>query len=209
MRSHTRVLSLLMFALMSLSFWQVANIASGLGSGSHQIVAVPPAAAPAGTYFDHVVIILMENQGIYDICRSSPPPCSTSGPAPYMAGLANTYGIGSQYLSLINTSQPNYIALIGGSTLGCNSSGCPTITAPNLVDRFEAAGLSWKGYFENQNVASGCDSSSHEPYEPIHNPFISFQDISSNTARCNQLVLANPSTCSVTDCVLINDLNSA
>jgi len=198
-----------MFALMAVSVWQAANLATSVGSGSRQAVAVAQ-SAPSGSYFDHVVIILMENQGIYDICRSSPPPCSTSGPAPYMAGLANTYGIGSRYLSIINTSQPNYIALIGGSTLGCSSSGCPTITAPNLVDRFEAAGLSWKGYFENQNVAAGCDNSSHEPYEPIHNPFISFQDITSNSARCNQLVLANPSTCgSVTDCVLINDLNSA
>jgi uncharacterized membrane protein len=208
MRSYARILSVFLFALMAVSIWQVANLATGVVAGSKQPLTIAQ-AAPSGAYFDHVIIILMENQGVYDICRSSPPPCSISGPAPYMAGLANTYGIGSQYLSIINTSQPNYIALIGGSTLGCTSSGCPTITAPNLVDRFEATGLTWKGYFENQNVASGCDASSHEPYEPIHNPFISFQDISTNTARCNSLVLANPSTCgSVTDCVLINDLNS-
>lgn len=196
---------------MAVSILQVANPATGSASGPTQPVPVKQSTATSvsGTYFDHVIIILMENQGVYDICRSSPPPCSTSGPAPYMAGLANAYGIGARYLSLINTSQPNYIALIGGSTLGCNSSGCPTITAPNLVDRFETAGLTWKGYFENQNVAAGCDASSHEPYEPIHNPFTSFQDISTNTARCNQLVLANPNSCTVTDCALINDLNSA
>src|SRR5256886_10955871 len=105
-------------------------------------VLVSPASAPAGTYFDHVVIILMENQGVFDICRSSPPPCSTSGPAPYMASLANNNTIGSQYLSLINTSQPNYVALISGSLQGCTSSGCPVIKAPNLVDRFESAGIS-------------------------------------------------------------------
>src|SRR5213594_1136311 len=212
MRGQVRILTLLIFALMVVSTWQVASLATGSANGSTNPAggAQATTVAPSGAYFDHVVIILMENQGVYDICHSSPPPCLTSGPAPYMAGLANAYGIGARYLSLINTSQPNYVALIGGSTLGCNSSGCPTITAPNLVDRFEAAGLSWKAYFENQNVAAGCDSSSHEPYEPIHNPFISFQDITSNAARCNQLVLANPGTCgSVTDCVLINDLNSA
>ena len=200
-----------MFALMALSLWQVANLAAGSTTGSTHPVALPQSAPTSGSgaYFDHVVIILMENQGIFDICRSTPPPCSTSGPAPYMAGLANNYGIGSQYLSLINTSQPNYVALIGGSTLGCTSNGCPTITAPNLVDRFEAAGLSWKGYFENQSLAAGCDTISNEPYATIHNPFIAFQDITNNTARCNNLVLANPSTCgSVTDCALINDLNS-
>jgi len=207
MRVQVRILTVLIFALMVVSTLQVASLITGSANVG---VAQATTVAPSGAYFDHVVIILMENQGVYDICLSSPPPCSTSGPAPYMAGLANAYGIGARYLSLINTSQPNYIALISGSTQGCTSSGCPTITAPNLVDRFEAVGLSWKAYFENQNVAAGCDSSSHEPYEPIHNPFISFQDITSNAARCNQLVLANPSTCgSVTDCVLINDLNSA
>ncbi len=122
-------------------------------------VLVSPATPSAGTYFDHVVIILMENQGVYDICRSSPPPCSTSGPAPYMASLANNYTVGSQYLSLIGTSQPNYVALISGSLQGCTSSGCPVIKAPNLVDRFESAGISWRGYFENQTPAKGCVSS--------------------------------------------------
>ena len=211
MRILGRILIVFVFALITVSSSLMVNQASALGSGSGQLVAVSQSdfRAPNGAFFDHVVIILMENQGIFDICRDSPPPCLTSGPAPFMAGLANSFGIGSQYLSLINTSQPNYVALIGGSTLGCISSGCPTITAPNLVDRFESVGLTWKGYFENQNVAAGCDTTSHEPYTPIHNPFVAFQDVTNNTVRCNQLVLANPSGCgSVTDCVLINDLNS-
>src|SRR6266566_924306 len=211
MRILGRILIVFVFALITVSSSLMVNQASALGSGSGQLVAVSQSdfRAPNGAFFDHVVIILMENQGIFDVCRDSPPPCLTSGPAPFMAGLANSFGIGSQYLSLINTSQPNYVALIGGSTLGCTSSGCPTITAPNLVDRFESVGLTWKGYFENQNVATGCDTTSHEPYTPIHNPFVAFQDVTNNTVRCNQLVLANPSGCgSVTDCVLINDLNS-
>ena len=171
------------------------------------------ALVPTGTYFDHVVIIVMENEGVQDICHRSPPPCLTSGPsgsAPYMANLANNYTIDSHYLSLINTSQPNYVALLSGSMQACTLSGCPTSTALNLVDRFEAAGLTWKGYFENQALAQGCDASAPQPYEPIHNPFLTFQDITSNTARCNKLVRVNPSTCgSVVDCVLLNDLNNA
>ena len=172
---------------------------------------VSPASAPAGAYFDHVVIIVMENEGVYNICNSSPPPCSTTGPAPYMAGLANNYTIAAQYLSLITTSQPNYVGLLSGSMQGCTSSGCPSpITAPNLVDRFEASGLTWKGYFENQTLPRGCDFNSPEPYTAIHNPFIVFQDITNNTARCNKLVNVNPNSCgSVIDCTLVNDLNNA
>jgi len=129
--------------------------------------------------------------------------------APYMAGLANSYTIGSQYLGVTHYSQADYLAMLGGTTDNCNSSGCPwPFAGANLVDRLEAAGLSWKGYIENQNVASGCDMTYHQPYTPEHNPFVGFSDITSNPNRCAKIVLANPSGCSVTDCPLINDLNS-
>jgi len=101
------------------------------------------------------------------------------------------------------------MALLGGDTFGCGNTGCPPASNQNLVDRFESVGLTWKGYIEDQNVASGCDTSYHEPYTPEHNPFVTFTDILNNPARCSKVVLANPSSCTVTDCSLINDLNSA
>src|SRR2546428_7853727 len=61
---------------------------------------------------------------------------------------------------------------------------------------------------ENQAVASGCDTNYNQPYTPEHNPFVFFTDITSNTARCSNVVLANPSGCAVSDCTLIDDLNS-
>ncbi len=170
----------------------------------------PYTGTPSGTYFDHVVVIIMEDKGIYDICLSSPPPCSTSGPAPFMARLANNYTIASQYLSLIGTSQPNYVALLSGSLQGCSRNGCPVITSSNLVDRFDSAGLTWKGYMEDQTPSAGCDTTNHGFYNYQHNPFVQFQDITNNTSRCNKIILANPSSCgNTTDCALINDLNNA
>jgi len=157
----------------------------------------------------------MENEGVDDVCHQNPPPCLNSGPSgsmPYLSSLINNYTIGSHYLSLITTSQPNYIALVSGSMQGCTASTCPAnITAPNLVDRFEAAGLTWKAYFENQTLTRGCDiNNSPEPYADIHNPFISFQDILNNTSRCSNIYRANPNSCgALKDCVLINDLNNA
>jgi hypothetical protein len=148
-------------------------------------------------------MIMMENEGISDICGRNPPPCSGVY-SPYMSSLANSYGIGSQYL-------PNYVGLIGGSTNGCTTtSGCPIMTGPNIIDRLESAGLTWRGYLENQTMAAGCVQSAPAPYEPDHNPFIHFQDIINNTARCNKVLLANPSSCGTTaDCTLINHLNNA
>jgi len=129
--------------------------------------------------------------------------------APYMAGLANSYAIGSHYLGVTHYSQADYLAMLGGTTDNCSSAGCPwPFNGPNLVDSLETAGLTWKGYMENQNMASGCDLSYHQPYTPEHNPFVGFTDIVNSLTRCSQIVLANPSGCSVTDCPLINDLNS-
>src|SRR6059058_505382 len=169
----------------------------------------PQASTAAGTYFDHVVVVIMEDHGIQQICGSSPPPCQSTMGAPYMAGLANSYAIGSQYLGVTHYSQADYLAMLGGTTDNCSSAGCPwPFNGPNLVDSLETAGLTWKGYMENQNMASGCDLSYHQPYTPEHNPFVGFTDIVNSPTRCSQIVLANPSGCSVTVCPLINDLNS-
>lgn len=168
-----------------------------------------PNGVTTGTYFDHTVIIIMEDHGIVDICAQNPPPCSNANGAPYMANIANSYAIGTQYLGINHFSEANYKALLGGDTFGCSNNGCPPVSNPNLVDRLESSGLTWKGYIENQTLASGCDTTYHEPYTPEHNPFVGFTDILNNPARCAKVVLANPNGCTVTDCALVNDLNSA
>ena len=189
-----------------------------LGSGSLQIRQPTGAlATPLGNYFDHLVVIMMENQGINDICGSNPPPCNGSN-TPYMSSLANSYGISQQYLSLVITSWPNYYGILGAFVpSGCSTTNpgpcyppAASLTNPNLIDRFDAAGLTWKGYMESQGVAAGCVTGGSEPYTHEHNGFVAFQDITNNTSRCSKIVLANPSSCgSVTDCALINDLNSS
>src|SRR5579864_1710485 len=208
-RSRFFAIVLVILSIATLVFYQPGILAQLSTVNSRSSPKTVVFAPPAGQFFDHVVMIIMENQGVYDICRESPPPCSILGPAPYESSLANNFTIGSQYLSLIETSQPNYVALLSGSTQGCTATGCPVIKAPNLIDRFEATGLTWKGYMENQTLAAGCDLTDHEPYVTIHNPFLPFQDITNNTARCNKIVDANPTSCgSVVDCALINDLNN-
>src|SRR6266699_3443139 len=181
---------------------------------SHESTApvIVPQSAPSGTYFDHLVFIIMENAGITDICGSTlPPPCNGSN-TPYMSSLASSYGIETQYVDLAGSSQPNYIGIMSATLNGC-TSGCGTnsLTEANLVDRFERAGLAWKAYMEDQTPVTGCDNNDHGFYEFIHNPFVSFHDIDTNATRCNKIALANPannSTCTGTDCALINDLNS-
>ena len=168
---------------------------------------------PTGTYFDHLVFIILENAGMSNVCGSgnNPPPCN--GPDnPYMSSLANNFTLARQYVDLQGTSQPNYIGIMAATLNGCTSSCGPgTLNEVNLVDRFDAAGLAWKGYMENQTPVAGCDNNDHGFYEIAHNPFLAFHDIDTNSTRCNRIVLANPannSTCTGTDCALIKDLNS-
>ena len=203
--SRVRFLGLLSTILLSVSL------------SSLPLVPTAQATAPSGAFFDHLVVIMMENQGIANICGGNPPPCNGSN-SPYMSGLANTYGISQQYLPLVETSSPNYYGFLGASIYNCTPtspySGCypgaGSILAPNLVDRLEAANLSWKGFMENQSGAAGCDTSTVEPYEREHNPFVYFRDVTNNTSRCPKILLANPPNCgNVTDCTLINELNSS
>src|SRR5947199_1991331 len=181
---------------------QVASHAAAVGDSSITTSTTSMMAAGTGTYFDHVVIIVMEDHGINQICARNPPPCLSTNGDPYTAGLANSYGIGSHYTGVSHFSQADYIALLGGDTYGCVSYPCTPSSHANLVDSLEAAGLTWKGYMENQAVASGCDTNYNQPYTPEHNPFVFFTDITSNTARCSNVVLANPSGCAVSDCTL-------
>ena len=227
MGSHLEKSAVLLFVLIS-GFIVISSPAGQSGSNVFLSMQQPPSALQAnvsvlsdpvqGTFFDHVVVLMMENRALVDICGFKiPPPCNgnmtSSKPAtPFMANTANNYTIATQYTSVFTplTSAPNYVALIGGSTFNCSSGGCGgagTITASNLVDRLVSDNLSWKAYFENYPSSSGCFSTGPAPYDGLHNPFIWFNDIYHNSTRCANLVNANPSACTITDCVLINDLN--
>lgn len=202
-------LKLLSLTIIVLTLGMGAIFTGQMSKLANAVATNSQSPAPSGLYFDHTVIVIMEDHGIQEICAQSPPPCSSANGAPYMASLANSYTITSQYLGVSHFSEADYLALLGGDTFGCSNAGCPPVSNQNLVDRLETSGLSWKGYIENQNVASGCDTTYHEPYTPEHNPFVGFTDILNNPTRCSKVVLANPSSCTVTDCVLVNDLNSA
>src|SRR5205809_8033392 len=100
---------------------------------------------PAGTVralaptnnFDQFVIVLMENHDLSDIY----------GPATYMTQLADQYGLAQHWQSVTNPSQPNYIALIGGSTFGVSGDGnSPNLNHPSIVDIIENSGHTWKAF---------------------------------------------------------------
>ncbi len=146
-----------------------------MASSSSSLVSAT--APPSGTYFDHVVVILMENHALSEIY----------GPAPYMTSLANNYSLAQHYSATSHPSEGNYISLIGGSNFGHTSDGycCYGITAPNLIDRLEGAGLTWEADAEAATNSSTCAFT--PPRNADHFPFKTFSNMNT-TSRCSHFL---------------------
>src|SRR2546430_15733924 len=153
-------LFVLLLTIGIISAPQLARLVSASSTPSNEVMT--------GTYFDHTVIIIMEDHGIVDVCAQNPPPCSSANGAPYMASIANGYAIGSQYLGINQFSEANYKALIGGDTFGCSNNGCPPVSNPNLVDRLESAAVAHKEGLElhEHADAGGPPHFRHAPPPP-------------------------------------------
>jgi len=91
----------------------------------------------------------------------------------------------TNYLAIGHPSQPNYIAMVSGSTNGISNDTPKDVNAKNIVDLLEAKGVSWGAY--DEDYTGSCNkatSLSGGLYYRKHNPLISFTDISGNPTRC-------------------------
>src|SRR5213596_506679 len=143
--------------------------------------------------FQYIVTILMENNGLCDVTPSLVSGCGSSSiPSPYLTTLAQTYGFNTHYTGISHPSEPNYVALFGGSTLGISSDGncCFQLNAPNLVDRLEAAGLTWKAFAEDASGSGTCSFT--PPRTGDHYPFIDFSDMKTSARCANMLTTTSP-----------------
>jgi hypothetical protein len=97
------------------------------------------------------------------------------------------------YHGLTNPSQPNYIALISGSTHGVTGSDPVTIDALHLGDLLERKGLTWKVYAENYPgncfLGQTWGTEAEGQYVRRHVPFLSFRNVQQNIARCNEHIV--------------------
>ncbi len=130
-------------------------------------------------YFDHIVLIVMENKSYEEIVNNKN--------APYINSLIKQYSQAKNYYSIRHPSLPNYIALISGSTYGMTTN-CTTclISKKNLIDQMENSHKTWKAYFES--LPSPCFLGKLYPYTPKFNSFINFKDIVANNIRCHDIV---------------------
>jgi hypothetical protein len=127
-----------------------------------------------------VVLVVEENHEFGQIIGSRS--------APFLNRLAVRGTLLTRYYATAHPSLPNYIAMLGGDTLGirrdCRSCH---VAAANLVDQLEAAGISWKAYY--QGLPAPCSTVSRSrAYTKLVNLFLYFDDIRSSPNRCHRVV---------------------
>lgn len=130
------------------------------------------------------MVIAMENKE-YEQIIGSPD-------APYLNRLARRKVLLTQEYAITHPSLPNYLAITGGSTFGITSdcTDC-NVKGRNLVDQLEADGISWKAYMESMPSPCYKGSSagtSPNDYAKKHDPFMYFNDVRNDAARCKKIV---------------------
>ena len=141
--------------------------------------------SPTATGPRRVWLIVMENRSYGQVIGESD--------APFINALAARYGLATDYHGVARPSQPNYLALISGSTQGVSNNDVHDLDAKTLLDQLDAAGHSWHVYAEN--VPAGCDRGAtarngpdgQGTYARKHEPAISFLSVSQSPARCARI----------------------
>jgi hypothetical protein len=148
-----------------------ANESFTVGDPSLTPAPLTPPTSDVGQ-LNHVFVIYMENKGVDDIVGSPN--------APYINSLINTEDYDSNFYALGHPSDPNYFRILGGSDFGIdyNPAG-NVITAPNLMQEMDQAGISWAGYA--QSMPSPGDITSSGNYAVDQLPFPQFTYVYDNT----------------------------
>jgi len=134
--------------------------------------------------YAHIFMIVDENKSYERVMNGQD--------APAIAALAKQYGNATHFYAETHPSEPNYVAIVGGSTFGIAddapfSSAGHTIDAPSLATQLEGAGLTWKGYYESLPEAGSLAVRSGL-YASKHSAFLNFRSVQQDPRRSEHLV---------------------
>ncbi len=149
-------------------------------------------ASTRGKHFDHVIIVVMENEGTSQALADA-----------RIASLAKEAAWLSSYHALAHPSLPNYLALVAGTTFGVTRDHVEVpLKANSIVDRLEEKGLTWKSYAED--FPGGCylrgeagsvrltpRATPTALYAKRHVPLLNFASVQTNSRRCARVVSAD------------------
>src|SRR5712691_4201783 len=167
----------------------VAGVAAALTVG----LSVPSGAVTAATSaaadrhdgdqqvrLDRAFIIVLENHSEKSVIGDPN--------TPFITSLAQQYGQATNYFGVTHPSEPNYVAMIGGSNWFINNDNPNNrFDHTNLVDELGAAHIPWGAYMEalpaDNPLTDFWPASTTPLYASKHNPFALFTDIRNDPAR--------------------------
>lgn len=126
-----------------------------------------------------IMTVVLENTGYGKALRQ-----------PFLKSLIRRGALLKDFSAVSHPSQPNYIALIAGSTFGVASDRNVTLDKPHIGNLLDAKGLSWKVYAEGYPGACFLGAR-HGEYVRKHVPFLSFKNVQTNPAKCARIVKAS------------------
>jgi Phosphoesterase family len=130
-RFGRRLLAVVAGALLVALAGLVPAGASGSGASS----AVP--------HYDHLFLVVEENHGYSDVIGNPA--------APNLNALARRFGSATAFYGVAHPSEPNYVALLGGSTFGVQDDNpyyMNRVAKPSLISQLDEAGIGWKAYLQ-------------------------------------------------------------
>ena len=129
---------------------------------------------PSGTVpqFGHVLILVEENASYSQVIGSPD--------TPYLNGLANQYGLATQYYANTHPSIGNYFMLTTGVLATTDDGYIGTISVDNIVRELIAANKTWKSYAESRGDPN--------LYVQRHDPCSFFTDVVNNPTQKANLV---------------------
>jgi phosphatidylinositol-3-phosphatase len=149
--------------------WGVVLVLAGCGTSAASSAPVVPSVAGAVPRAAHVMVVVLENKNDEQVVGSPQ--------APYLTELAHEGANLTDAHGEAHPSQPNYIALLSGSTQGVSNDACPQELGdePTMVSQLTTAGLSFAGYSEGLPSPgfTGCASPDGQ-YARKHNPWVDF-----------------------------------
>jgi Phosphoesterase family len=182
-----------------MSAYLLSNVACGSEKPTESTLQVGKTSQSLSGFphYDHVFLIINENHNATQILNNPA--------APIINALANDYGLATSYTGVSDPSEPNYVAMLGGSDFGINSDDPyffpgHTVSASNLMSQLEAAGKTWKGYFEDMPYAGyrgycfpgKCNGipDSDTQYVAKHNGIVNFANLQTATEWVKQTPLS-------------------
>jgi hypothetical protein len=114
---------------------------------------------------DKVLVIVYENKGPSQIPKG----------APGLLRLSQRYGVAAHYSAITHPSEPNYLAIAFGSTMGVTDDKFHGLKGPTIFGGTVDAGMTAMSYMESMG-SENCRKDDHGDYRRRHNPHVLADD---------------------------------